>query len=115
MKVIDANPWILDHIKLYQTDPEAAHMWDATVTGGPGPTPSLLLTTVGRKSGEPRYAPLIYQEVEGNYVVLASKGGMDTHPVWYLNLEANPNCHVQVSTLSTNAVAHTAHGAETDS
>jgi hypothetical protein len=47
-------PWIAEHVKLYQTDPEKAHMWNSTLLGGPGPLPTLLLTTcelmVGPKS-----------------------------------------------------------------
>lgn len=87
-------------------------MWDATISGGPGPTPSLLLQSVGRKSGLPRLSPLIYQAVDGAYVVLASKGGMDEHPIWYLNLLANPNCHLQVSSKAVDAIARTAEGEE---
>ena len=52
-------PWIREHIELYRTDPEKARMWDSTPLGGPGPIPTLLLTTTGRKSGEPRSLPLI--------------------------------------------------------
>ena len=112
MNVLEANPWIRDHIALYQTDPESAHMWDAKISGGPGPTPSLLLTSSGRSTGEPRPSPLIYQEIDGAYVVLASKGGMDKHPLWYLNLQANPRCQLQVSVKSVAAVARTAEGDE---
>ena len=50
--------WISDHIKLYYEDPEKAHMWDSGAAGGTGPLPTLLLTTKGRKSGEPRRCPL---------------------------------------------------------
>ena len=41
--------WIAEHIKLYDTDPEKAHMWDSTPLGGPGLLPTLLLTSKGRK------------------------------------------------------------------
>ena len=58
-------PWIAEHIKLYRTDPEKAHMWDSTVAGGTGPLPTLLLTTTGRNSGKPRALPLIYGEADG--------------------------------------------------
>ena len=58
--------------------------------------PVLLLTTVGRKSGQPRTAPLLYLEDGENLVIVASKGGMSHHPVWYLNVEANPDVEVEI-------------------
>jgi deazaflavin-dependent oxidoreductase (nitroreductase family) len=105
-------PWIAEHIKLYQTDPEKARMWDSTSLGGPGTLPTLLLTTSGRKSGEPRPLPLIYGEHGDGYVVIASKGGMPSHPLWFRNLEANPACEVQVGAKSLSARARVAEGEE---
>ena len=58
--------------------------------------PVFLLTTIGRKTGEPRTAPLLYLRDEDRFVVVASKGGMSRHPVWYLNLEANPDVEVEL-------------------
>jgi deazaflavin-dependent oxidoreductase (nitroreductase family) len=51
----------------------------------------LLLTTKGRKSGENRTMALIFREVDGEHVIVASKGGHPQHPAWYLNMEANPD------------------------
>ena len=104
--------WIADHIKLYREDPDKAHMWDATLGGGTGMLPTLLLTSTGRKSGEPRPLPLIYKKVGDNYVIIASKGGAPAHPAWYLNLVAEPNCHVQAGRDMTDATARTAVGDE---
>jgi deazaflavin-dependent oxidoreductase (nitroreductase family) len=54
------------------------------------------LTTTGRKTGEPRVSPLLFLR-EGNRVVLvASQGGAAKHPMWYLNLKANPKVTVQI-------------------
>ena len=89
-------PWIAEHIRLYRTDPEKAQLWDSRPVGGPGVLPTLLLTTRGRKSGEPRALPLIYGSAGTSYVVIASKGGMPEHPLWFRNLEAEPACEVQV-------------------
>jgi deazaflavin-dependent oxidoreductase (nitroreductase family) len=105
-------PWIAEHIELYRTDPEKAHMWDSTLLGGPGPLPTLLLTTTGRKSGEPRALPLIYGEAGDSYVIVASKGGLPTHPIWYLNLEANPDCELMVGPKPLSARARVAEGEE---
>jgi deazaflavin-dependent oxidoreductase (nitroreductase family) len=105
-------PWIAKHIELYRSDPEKAHMWDSTPLGGPGLLPTLLLTTTGRKSGEPRALPLIYGTDGDSYVIIASKGGMPNHPIWFLNLEANPSCHIQVGSKSLDVRARVAEGEE---
>ena len=97
--------WIAEHIALYKSDPAKAHMWDSTPLGGPGILPTLLLTTTGRKSGEPRALPLIYGELGDSHVIIASKGGAPEHPLWFVNLEANPECHIQVGEKSINARA----------
>lgn len=59
--------------------------------------PVFLLITKGRKSGQERTAPLIYVEDGDDYLVVASKGGMSHHPAWYLNLEAEPRCEVEIA------------------
>lgn len=105
-------PWISEHIALYRSDPEKARLWDSTPLGGPGILPTLLLTTTGRKSGEPRALPLIYGEVGDGYAIIASKGGMPTHPVWFLNLEAKPECELMVGAKKVSARARVAEGEE---
>jgi len=112
MAAFSEIPWIAEHIELYKTDPEKAHMWDSSVLGGPGLLPTLLLTTTGRKSGEKRALPLIYREVDGAYVIIASKGGMPNHPIWFLNLEADPNCDLMVGAKAVKARARVAEGDE---
>lgn len=105
-------PWIAEHIELYRTDPEKAHMWDSTPLGGPGLLPTLLLTTKGRKSGKPRSLPLIYGASGDDYVIIASKGGMPDHPLWYLNIQANPECEIQVGAKKLVVRARVAEGDE---
>lgn len=58
--------------------------------------PVFLLVTKGRKSGQPRTAPLLYLREGNDYVVVASKGGMSHHPLWFRNLEANPDAEVEI-------------------
>lgn len=106
--------WIDKHRQLYLQDGEKGHMWDSTVVGGPGPVPTLLLTTVGRKSGEKRIMPLIYGKTEEGYVVVASKGGAPAHPDWYFNLQANPDVEVQVANQKFQATAETVTGPKRD-
>src|SRR5271156_785164 len=59
-------------------------------------SPVALLTTTGRKSGEPRVSPLLYLREGGRVILVASQGGRDTNPMWCLNLTANPKVSVQI-------------------
>lgn len=94
-----------EHVERYrQTDGEVGHDWEGTTT--------LLLTTTGRKSGEPRTSPLIYRKQGDVYTVIASNGGSDSPPLWYLNLEADPNVQVQVRGDRFAARARTASAEE---
>lgn len=104
--------WIAKHREKYLQDGAAGHLWDSTFAGGPGPLPTLLLTTVGRKSGEPSVMPLLYGKVDGGYAIIASKGGDPKHPGWYHNLQARDVVTVQVATDVFKARARTAVGAE---
>ena len=60
--------------------------------------PVMLLTTIGRKSGQPRTKPVLYLRNGDDVIVVASKGGMSRHPLWYLNIEANPNVEIEIGT-----------------
>ena len=104
---------IREHVRRYlESGGKNGHMWDSTIAGGPGPVPTLLLTTTGRKSGNSITIPLIYGKTGKDYVVVASKGGAPAHPVWYLNLSANPEVSIQVEADRMQATARTATGAE---
>jgi deazaflavin-dependent oxidoreductase (nitroreductase family) len=75
--------------------------------------PVLLLTTTGRKSGQPRTNPLLYTNAgDSAYMVIASKGGADHHPLWYLNLQANPSAEVTVGREARHVRARDAEGEE---
>jgi deazaflavin-dependent oxidoreductase (nitroreductase family) len=74
--------------------------------------PVLLLTTTGRKSGRPRTQPLTYTRATEGYAVIASKGGADQHPLWYLNLRANPLAEVTVGRETQRVRAREAEGEE---
>jgi deazaflavin-dependent oxidoreductase (nitroreductase family) len=79
-----------EHVDRYrETDGEEGHDWQRG-------TSVLILTTRGRKSGEERSTPLIYGKHGDEHMVVASKGGADEPPAWYLNLEANPEAEIQV-------------------
>jgi|TARA_B100001971_G_scaffold25776_1_gene20229 deazaflavin-dependent oxidoreductase (nitroreductase family) len=104
--------WIADHVQLYLEDPEKAHQWDSSMAGGSGVLPTLLLETVGRKTGIKRMLPLIYKKVGDDYVIIASKGGFAKHPVWYLNLIHDPQCDIRVGKDIFSARARVAEGQE---
>jgi deazaflavin-dependent oxidoreductase (nitroreductase family) len=108
--------WIVDHLRQYAESPEKGHLWDARAAGGHADTPTLLLTTTGRKSGRQLTMPLIYGKETGKdgdrYVIVASKGGDPKHPAWFLNLQDNPEVHVQVVRDKFTAIARTATGEE---
>ncbi|HVW89219.1 MAG TPA: nitroreductase family deazaflavin-dependent oxidoreductase, partial [Gaiellaceae bacterium] len=72
----------------------------------------LLLTTKGRKTGEPRTTPLIYAQEGDRYVIVASKGGAPEHPGWYRNIEKEPSVELQVLGEVFPAHARTAEGEE---
>jgi deazaflavin-dependent oxidoreductase (nitroreductase family) len=96
------------HIDLYRDDPDKGHDWAPYGK----PTTALLLTATGRKTGARHTLPLIYRKVGADFVVVGSKAGAPTHPSWYLNLLANPDCHIQVGRATFKARARTAGGAE---
>jgi deazaflavin-dependent oxidoreductase (nitroreductase family) len=90
-----------EHVKRYvETDGEEGHEWQGTIT--------LILTTTGRKTGQSHSTPLIYQPYGDDLLVVASKGGDDKPPAWYLNLQDHPEVQVQVKEDRFTAHARTA-------
>jgi deazaflavin-dependent oxidoreductase (nitroreductase family) len=77
-----------------------------------GGAPVLLLITTGRKTGEKRTAPLLYIKEGSDYVIVASKGGMSKHPLWYRNIEADPNVEIELGREKFKARARRASDAE---
>lgn len=97
--------WVARHIKEYvETDGRKGHRrWGVT---------TLLLTTRGRRSGRPRRTALIYGRDGERLVVVASNGGADAHPAWYLNLLADPAAEVQAGAERFAVTAVEATGEE---
>lgn len=93
--------WVGEHVRRYvETRGEDGHLWRGV--------PTLLLTTRGRRSGKLRRTALIYGRDGDRHVVVASTGGADHHPLWYLNLVADPNVRVQVGAEQLSARARKA-------
>lgn len=86
------------------------------VFGRVGAMPVVKLTTTGRKSGEPRTVMLTSpaRTADGHLVIVASWGGDDRHPAWYLNLEADPSVEVTAEGRTFSAQARTATPTERD-
>ncbi len=74
--------------------------------------PILLLTTTGRKSGQPRTAPVIYLPEDDRLIVIGSNAGNLRAPAWALNLEANPDAEVEVGRDRRPVRARVASGDE---
>jgi deazaflavin-dependent oxidoreductase (nitroreductase family) len=68
----------------------------------------LLLTTIGRKSGQPRTTPVGFIEEGDNLIVAASQVGLPKDPLWYRNLQAKPECDVQIKRRKMKMKARTA-------
>lgn len=94
-----------EHVERYEaTDGAEGHEWQGTT--------ALILTTRGRKSGEARRTPLIYQRNGDDVMVVASKGGTPEPPAWYLNLKDDPEVGVQIEGDRFTATARDASDAE---
>ena len=95
-----------EHIRRYrETNGQVGHIWRRG-------SKILLLTTRGRRTGQPTTAPLIYEDADGAYVIVASKGGAPEHPGWYRNLVKAPQVELQVKGEVFPARARTATGGE---
>ena len=70
--------------------------------------PVLLLEHVGRKSGQLRTSPLLYLQDGDDLVIVASRGGSDATPAWWLNLQAQPHATVQIKKGRRKVVAREA-------
>jgi deazaflavin-dependent oxidoreductase (nitroreductase family) len=101
-EVLDSpTGWVHRHVRRYvETGGRSGHRWHGVQT--------LLLTTRGRKTGKLRRTALIYGRDSDRYLVVASKGGAATHPLWYRNLTADPEVQVQVGAERFTARARTA-------
>jgi deazaflavin-dependent oxidoreductase (nitroreductase family) len=92
-------PLLMLHDKIYKaTNGRIGHH----IPGGP---PSLLLHTVGAKTGLKRTNTLSYAEDGGSYLVVASKGGDPKAPGWYHNLKATPNVEINIGPKRMPATA----------
>lgn len=98
--VISPTGWVADQAKLYE---ESGGTQGTTIQGAP----CLLLDYRGRRSGQLRRTVLIYGTDGDDYLVVASNGGAEQHPKWYLNLRDEPDVRLQVGAETFEAHAET--------
>ena len=105
--------WIDRHLQAYlATDGAEGHMLDFSPGGGRTETPTLILKTIGRRTGNPHLTPLIYGRHGREIVVIGSKGGAPEHPAWFLNLKAAPEVAFQVADKKYRGPWRVPEGAE---
>ena len=103
--MIDRSLFGEEHVRRYrETDGEVGYIWNGV--------PTLLLTTTGRRTGEPTTTPLIFGRDGDGYVIVASQGGKPEHPGWYRNLVKEPEVELQVKGDRFRGRAQTAEGDE---
>ena len=103
------SAWVADQIAEYEASGGTrAHTLRETGI------PIIVFTTVGRKSGKLRKVALMRVEHEGQYALVASKGGADEHPDWFYNLEANPTIMMQDGPEPFETIAALVEGDEYD-
>ena len=105
-EVLDSpRDWVAGHTRRYvETSGEDGHLWRGV--------PTLLISTRGRRSGSLRRTALIYGRDGDHYLVVASRGGADHHPLWYRNLVPDRHVRVQVGADRFTAQARTATAEE---
>lgn len=99
------SAWARDQAELY----ESSGGTEGTTLNG---MPVIILTSVGAKTGKLRKTALMTVEHEGEYAVVASRGGSDQNPVWYYNLTAQPHVELQDGAEKHDYIAREVTGAE---
>ena len=105
--------WAAEHRERYlRSGGREGHIEDLTAVGAHQLGTNLLLKYVGRKSGKTFITGLCYGIVGGEVVIIASKGGADHHPDWYLNLREMDEVHFQIASQAFRATWREAEGAD---
>jgi deazaflavin-dependent oxidoreductase (nitroreductase family) len=105
--------FITEHREMYLRSGGAeGHIVDITPVGGHPFTTHCLIKYTGRKSGKIFITPLIYGDIGGEVVIVASKGGADSHPAWYLNIKDSATVEFQIATQAFRATWREPQGEE---
>jgi deazaflavin-dependent oxidoreductase (nitroreductase family) len=111
-RFVSNNPWLVPYITrvhrfLYKAS-------DGRIGAGGGRTTFILLSSVGRKSGQARQSPLLTLEDGDRWVVVASNGGTEQIPGWWFNLQARPETTLQAGRIRHRVRARQATPEETE-
>jgi deazaflavin-dependent oxidoreductase (nitroreductase family) len=107
--------WVSEHRETYlRSGGVEGHIVDITAVGGRPFATHCLLKYTGRKSGKIFITPLCYGDIAGEVAIVASKGGADVHPEWYLNLRETPKVEFQIATQAFRGTWREPTGAERD-
>lgn len=105
--------FMTEHREMYLRSGGAeGHIMDITAVGGHAFTTHCMIKYTGRKSGKTFITPLIYGDIGGEVVIVASKGGADNHPAWYLNIRDSDQVEFQVGTQAFRGTWREPQGAE---
>jgi deazaflavin-dependent oxidoreductase (nitroreductase family) len=105
--------WTSEHLSDYlQSGGTRGHILDLTSVGGRALSTHCLIRYRGRRSGTTYVKPLIYGNFGGELVIVASKGGADSHPEWYRNILASETIDFQVATQAYEATWREPHDEE---
>lgn len=107
--------WMVQHRDMYLRSGGAqGHIMDLTAVGAHRFGTHCLIRYKGRKSGKTFITPLCYGDIGGEVVIVASKGGADEHPAWYLNIRESDEIAFQIATQAFRATWREPEGAERD-
>lgn len=107
--------WMVEHRDMYLASGGAkGHIMDLTAVGAHNFGTHCLLKYTGRKSGKVFITPLCYGAIGGEVVIVASKGGADEHPAWYLNIREMDEVQFQIGGQAFRASWREPEGAERD-
>ncbi|MCK0173947.1 nitroreductase/quinone reductase family protein [Mycolicibacterium sp. F2034L] len=110
---VDRGDWMREHLAAYlESGGSRGHIVDLSSVGGRQVTTHCLIRYQGRRSGKTYVKPLIYGNVGGEVVIVASKGGADTHPEWYLNITTADTVGLQIATQAFDATWREPEGTE---
>ena len=103
------SSWVAEQVEAYESSggKEAGTLLDTGI-------PIIIVTMMGAKSGKVRKIGLMRVEHEGEYALVASKGGHAEHPDWYLNLVADPRVMIQDGPAPVDYTVREVEGAERD-